>query len=1043
SASGPSAIAIGQSSTSSNTNTVAIGASSQAIGFNSEALGAGAQSAKNGDMAMGGGSLASGGGNGYDAASAMGYGATAQGADSVALGVYSSASAANATALGANAKATVANSVALGQGSVANTAAVGTTSGVIGGTAYTYAGTAPTGTVSVGVAGAERTITNVAAGRVTATSTDAVNGSQLYAADSQITANTNSITTLNGQVTTLQGNVTTLQGNVTTLNGQITSINSQITNLNGKLQDAVMYDSSAHTSVTLGGSGSSMPVTLHNVANGTLSAASTDAVNGSQLYATNTNVSNIAGSVTTLQGNVSNINSQITNINGKLNDAVLYDSSAHTSVTLGGSGSSTAVALHNVANGTLSASSTDAVNGSQLYATNTNVSNIAGSVTTLQGNVTTLQGNVSNINSQITNINGKLQDAVLYDSSAHTSVTLGGSGSTSAVALHNVANGTLSASSTDAVNGSQLYATNTNVSNIAGSVTTLQGNVTTLQGNVSNINSQITNINGKLQDAVLYDSSAHTSVTLGGSGSTSAVALHNVANGVVNASSLDGVNGSQLYALASSDAAALGGGSTVNSDGSISNPTYVIGGKTFNNVGGALTNLDGSITNVEGQITNINGKLQDAVLYDSSAHTSITLGGAGSTTAVSIHNVANGTLSASSADAVNGSQLYATNQNVTNIQNTINNINDGGGIKYFHTNSSLGDSNATGANSTAIGPVAAATATSAIAIGNGANAATAYSVALGNGATTSAAVGTASGVIGGTTYQYAGANPYGVVSVGAQGAERQITNVAAGQVTSSSTDAVNGSQLYATDTQVTANTTAISNIAGSITNIDGKLQDAVMYDSSAHTSVTLGGTGATSAVALHNVANGLVNASSFDAVNGSQLYALASSTADSMGGGSTVNGDGSISNPTYVIGGKTFNNAGDAFTSISGDITNINGTMADAVMYDSSAHDSVTLGGTGATSAVALHNVANGAVNASSLDAVNGSQLYNVAASTANVIGGGSTVNSDGSISNPTFILNGGTQTYRNVAGAITNLDGRVTQNTSDITNITNNINNG
>ncbi|WP_321965490.1 hypothetical protein, partial [Paraburkholderia sp. J7] len=76
----------------------------------------------------------------------------------------------------------------------------------------------------------------------------------------------------------------------------------------------------------------------------------------------------------------------------------------------------------------------------------------------------------------------------------------------------------------------------------------------------------------------------------------------------------------------------------------------------------------------------------------------------------------------------------------------------------------------------------------------------------------------------------------------------------------------------------------VTTINGQITNMQGQLADAVLYDSSAHDSVTLGGTGATSAVALHNVANGLVNASSFDAVNGSQLYTLASSTASSLGG---------------------------------------------------------------------------------------------------------------------------------------------------------------
>ncbi|MEM5318661.1 hypothetical protein VSR72_44065, partial [Paraburkholderia sp. JHI869] len=106
----------------------------------------------------------------------------------------------------------------------------------------------------------------------------------------------------------------------------------------------------------------------------------------------------------------------------------------------------------------------------------------------------------------------------------HDSVTLGGTDATSAVALHNVANGALSASSTDAVNGSQLYATNTNVSNLAGNVTNLAGDVTTLQGDVTTINGQITNMQGQLADAVMYDSSAHDSVTLGGTGATSAVA---------------------------------------------------------------------------------------------------------------------------------------------------------------------------------------------------------------------------------------------------------------------------------------------------------------------------------------------------------------------------------------------------------------------------------------------------------------------------------------------------------------------------------------
>ncbi|MBB6101338.1 autotransporter adhesin, partial [Paraburkholderia bannensis] len=471
---GNNVMAFGSQATASGSGATAFGSNTRAL--NSGAVAFGVQSLASGTFSAVVGSWSSATGN-YS--TALGQWAKSSANAAVAIGYQAVASASNGIAIGSSAAASTANSVALGNNAVTGTA-VNVSSGVIGGTTYNYAGATPTGVVSVGSAGQEHQITNVAAGQVTALSTDAVNGSQLYATNTQVTTNASNITTLQGQVTTLQGNVTTLQGNVTTLQGNVTTLqsqvttlqgnvttmNGQITNIQGKLADAVLYDSSSHNSVTLGGSGASAPVGLHNVANGQLNATSTDAVNGSQLYATNTNVSNLAGSVTNLAGNVTSMQGDITNINGKLNDAVLYDSSSHNSVTLGGSGASAPVGLHNVANGQLNATSTDAVNGSQLYATNTNVSNLAGSVTNLAGNVTTING-------QITNMQGQLADAVLYDSSSHNSVTLGGSGASAPVGLHNVANGQLTATSTDAVNGSQLYATNTTVSNLAGSVTNL------------------------------------------------------------------------------------------------------------------------------------------------------------------------------------------------------------------------------------------------------------------------------------------------------------------------------------------------------------------------------------------------------------------------------------------------------------------------------------------------------------------------------------------------------------------------------------------
>ncbi|MGC4011729.1 MAG: hypothetical protein QM805_23700 [Pseudomonas sp.] len=98
--------------------------------------------------------------------------------DSKATGVDS-------VAIGMGAVSSNKNDVALGAGSV-TAGTVATAGATIAGKPYTFAGAAPTSTVSIGDVGKERTLTNVAAGRLSATSTDAVNGSQLFATNSAI-----------------------------------------------------------------------------------------------------------------------------------------------------------------------------------------------------------------------------------------------------------------------------------------------------------------------------------------------------------------------------------------------------------------------------------------------------------------------------------------------------------------------------------------------------------------------------------------------------------------------------------------------------------------------------------------------------------------------------------------------------------------------------------------------------------------------------------------------------------------------------------------
>jgi len=282
-----------------------------------------------------------------------------------------------------------------------------------------------------------------------------------------------------------------------------------------------------------------------------------------------------------------------------------------------------------------------------------------------------------------------------------------------------------------------------------------------------------------------------------------------VAAGVVGQSSVDAINGGQLYGVSSSFATAIGGGSQVNTDGSITQPSFTVGGKTVYNVGDAITNLDTNETNnysnLQTQITNIAaGGTANAVAYDTSAHDKITLGTAGTTTTLLTNLTAGDISSADSTDAVTGGQLYATNQDVAALQNSVQNIASTGttGIAMNGADGkagTAGPAGATGADAIAMGDNASASGSSAIVIGGGASgtgdgtiaiggnssANGKDSIAIGNGATAPADNAVALGA-------NSVADRDNSVSVGSQGNERQITNVAAG---TQGTDAVNLNQM--------------------------------------------------------------------------------------------------------------------------------------------------------------------------------------------------------------------------------------------------------
>ena len=223
-ASGENAVAVGLRATATGTRAIATGAGSSAtgeqslaVGFtakakadNSIAQGNNAVANKESDIAIGTNSVANGsegvcnngektnpslpggGATGCDgSAVALGKEANATGTNAVAVGVGAKASKKNTTALGSGANSTIENAVALGSNSAATSPFVPTNSATVGG--YTYGGFAGAtsglgngAVVSVGTAGNERQIQNVAAGRISATSTDAINGSQLFAVANRV-----------------------------------------------------------------------------------------------------------------------------------------------------------------------------------------------------------------------------------------------------------------------------------------------------------------------------------------------------------------------------------------------------------------------------------------------------------------------------------------------------------------------------------------------------------------------------------------------------------------------------------------------------------------------------------------------------------------------------------------------------------------------------------------------------------------------------------------------------------------------------------------
>ncbi len=671
------------------------------------------------------------------------------------------------------------------------------------------------------------TVTNVAPAALNDVSTDAVNGSQLFATNTQVSSNTTAITSLGTAVTA---------GTVGTV------VRDPVT------PDVLLLTGTGGTPGVPG-----TPQVLRNLANGTIAAGSTDAVTGDQLNSTNAQVAGNSAAIGVNTTNIGNLSTGLANGTiglvqqaggapgsgqltigaatggtslsiagtdgnrvlsgvapgvaptdaanvGQITDAVgtatanavQYDAPGgvrSNTVTLAG-GAAGPVTVTNVAPAALGASSTDAVNGSQLFATNTQVSSNTTAITSLtngtagivqqaspsaavtvaaaSGGTTvdftgtsgprTLSGVAAGVvTTDAVNL-GQAQGLIAasagaspiqYSAAAAPTTPTPGVASNDttlvgaaagAVALHNVAAGVVATGSNDAVNGGQLAATN---GQVAANTSAIAGNTTAIATNTANIATNTANI-ATNTSAIAGNTTAITNLTNGTAG------LVQQAGGAPG-------NGQITVGAAT-------GGTSVSLVGTAGNRTLT----------GLKDGINGSDAVTVAQINNLTGGQLNVVQYDTAADggrsNTISLAG-GAPGGVAINNVAAAPLTATSTGAVNGGQLYATNTNVSLLL--------GGQAGAFQANNAAAAAApvASGANAVAGGYGASATGAGDLALGAGATSTGTGSVAIGQGSSD-----------GGATR---------VVSVGSAGNERRVTNVAPAL---NGTDAVNLAQLQAATT---------------------------------------------------------------------------------------------------------------------------------------------------------------------------------------------------------------------------------------------------
>jgi autotransporter adhesin len=992
------AVAIGGAATAAGNN-VALGTNAAALGEEGAiALGAGANAGGKSSIALGNEAQATGWG-----AYALGRKAKATAESSLAIGDSSMATRQGAMAIGAQAAAAAENATAIGLGAAAR----GADSLALG----SYSEADRDQTVSVGTAGFERQIINVGRGTQ---ANDAVNVSQLKGVTEALGG-----TAAVGTDGNIKKPAYTIGSKTYDNVGDALVAASKS---GGGSANAVEYDTDAKTSVTLGDTGAAA-VKLTNVRAATLSASSTDAVNGAQLFATNNRVTKVEQSL--------NDSGLIDPSTGE-SLAVVYKDATKGTVALGGTGGTV---VTNVKAGKVASASKDAVNGGQLYDVSTSVASALGGESAVNADGTLSKPTYKVGDKTYNNVGDALQaaassagaggedtNAVHYDGTNKSSVTLGGTAATKPVALKNVATGT---AATDAVNVAQLQGGLSDVKDeikkdlgdgtldmkyIKVNATGMQANA--LGKNSVAIGSQALATNA---DTLAIGSgaraSAKNSVAIGinsvaTSANTVSVGDTAATRRIVNVS--DGIDETDAVTMKQLSNAmqtantrmsrmtrdveskpgtfvaieGMGADGTMPNVASINGADPTLGSAAAIGVGSAAGGLDTVAIGLQAAALS-----EGAVALGSIAQTgvdqpfSVAIGSmvttnAAGALAIGSHVKANGenavAVGNNGAMAI-GKSSIAMGDKATTLGGSTNSVALGKSAKVAQNvtdamalgaNTSVGSAAAIGVGSAAGGLDTVAIGLQAVALSDGAVALGSlaqtgvdqpFSIAMGSMVTTNGAGALAIG-------SHAKANAENAVAVGNNGVMAVgKSSIAMGDKATTLGGSVNG-------IAIGTNANVAKNVADAVAlgaNSKALQSNSIALGANSiadrANALSIGTAGAERQI-IH-VAKGTQNT---DAVNLAQLKGL----ANVVGGGTGFDANGDVTAPTYTIDGKEYHNVNDALQAAakSGNDGG-NGTDPNAVAYDGTQKDSVTLAGQNGTT---LSNVADGKADK---DAVNVSQL--------------------------------------------------------------------